>query len=117
MKFDVEDLVKTPAPELPSYNTPGNMLVRIYPRGWRGKREIEIIDWARDSAIFWLMEGFPEYWLEDHVRLPPGSGMYVIVGIQGAYHRGTWGYDDDDEEWWYKRVRKAYPSQIKHECL
>lgn len=99
------------AHEYPSYRDKGWVRVLVRDLGElttpkRCRWEFEIIDYACGSSVFWLNEGQGlDYWLRDSVEFP-GPGLYMIDNVYGAYHRGTWGFDDDDEEWFWDPPRK-----------
>ena len=105
----------------PSYSTPGRILVEICcvscePRPLY-RYEIEVHSYDCDSSVFWIEEGAGFDWWFDHevdLELP---GVYVIEGIVGHYHRGTWGFDDDNEEWEFSSCRRATDEEIRTKCL
>lgn len=108
---------------LPSYKTPGRILVRIGPSETKTyNHEYDVLDYDSDSAVFWINEGTGfEYWL-DNVEFPCAEGVFVIEGITGEYIRGRgWlngeVYEEDDEEFELTNVRVATEEEIKAECL
>lgn len=107
--------------QLPSYSTPGRILVEIYSVScWLRplyRYEIEVLDYDGDSSVFWINEGVGfDWWFEDEVDLEL-PGVYVIEGIVGYYHRGAWGFDDDEEEWAFTMCRRATDEEIRTRCL
>lgn len=122
----IEEIEEDDEPyELPSYDTPGRILVRSY-----GKAEpysdgrpsvyrfsTEVLSYEGDTSVHWISEGVGfDFWLDriDELETP---GVYVIEGITGEYIRGDGWHTDDDEEWDWQSVRLATQTEIDSECL
>lgn len=106
--------------KLPSYGAPGRILVRVE-RPFLFKDEhdwdYDVLDWDRDSSVFWVEEGIgSDYFLAD-VCVFTDPGVYVVEGITGRYIRGDGPYAEDTEDWFYESIRKATKEEIEKELL
>lgn len=108
--------------DLPHYSDPGRILFLVHgvyeDEPYKGEVELEIFDF--DGSVFWINEGVGcDYWLGVHFAASdfPFPGWYVVEGITGYYHRGTFGFDDDTEDWEFTALRPATADEITGECL
>ena len=105
--------------ELPSYDTPGRILVEIsniLDKNNFHRYELTVHDYDSDTSIFWINEGVGfEYWFNECYF--PCSDWYVVEGVVGEYIKGEWGFSDDDEKWEYTRIRHATIDEIKTKRL
>lgn len=102
----------------PSYQTPGDILVRVDdpadPKTW------EVLDYDDASVCFYISEfGFPfmfeHEWSDMFEEHPPG--VYVIEGTTGTYRRGDGWTIDDDVDFYPGAIRPATEDEIRGEGL
>jgi hypothetical protein len=105
--------------DLPSYSTPGRILFRLIGSNEPAIKWTNVDPLDNDGSTLWIAEGMGiDFWVEAHLDLDTQlDGYYVVEGITGTYHRGTWGFDDDHEEWSFNLVRRASPEEIETETL
>jgi hypothetical protein len=99
-----------PDPDLPSYATPGSMLVEVAGEG--EDREYEVLDWDENSGVFWINEGIGFGWWLEHYPEFPAPGLYLIENIRGEFIRGDGWHTDDSEDWEFDPPR-AIGSALK----
>jgi hypothetical protein len=104
--------------ELPRYETPGRILVCLWPPDTKYyEYEVDVLDWDQDSCVFWINEGVGfDWWFSHHValELPESPGYFVLEGIKGYFYT-HWGPNgrEDDEEWEFAFCRRATPNEIE----
>ncbi|MDE4297149.1 hypothetical protein PXK56_18350 [Phaeobacter gallaeciensis] len=105
--------------ELPSYGTPGWVLVEILGPGATDVYRYETDNYAvsEEASTFWITEGVGiDYWL-DMMAPNLAPGWWVFENVVGTYIRGQ-GWisgeicEEDDEEWEYGFVRPATQIEI-----
>ncbi len=121
--IEITDLIEilpseVDAPEYPSYDKVGRILVTVSPTDSTVyNHEYDVHDFDHDSSVFHINEGVGfDYWL-DGLDFPT-PGTYVVEGITGEYIRGNWSWgEDDDESWDFKEIRLATPEEISSKVL
>ena len=102
---------------LPKYGDRGDILVIVSAKGDGDgvyDREYDVLD--HSGGAYWIGEGIGfDYWMDQDCEFPDAGGAFVVEGVRGYYHKGTWGFDDDTEDWEYDAIRPATAREVAEE--